>query len=144
MPLGIRKSSDRRDLDRVPLTMYLNEYVQDRLHRAVTTNVSPTGIYLHRTLTAGARDLKCGREDRFVHLEFALPGTGETIWARGQVRYDEVERQSRAADAMVHGTGIYLTDLARAHAKILREYVQDRKRDRLRQILDLIRRNRYH
>lgn len=129
----------RRDVDRIPLKMFLNEYVSDRLHRAVTTNISPTGLYLHRVFAAGHRRLQFGREDRYVQLEFALPGTSDTIWARGEIRYDEL-----GMEAMVHGTGIFLTDIARPQARLLREYVIDRKRQRLQEILALIRRNRYH
>jgi hypothetical protein len=129
----------RRDSDRIPLQMFLNEYVSDRLQRAVTTNISPTGLYLHRVFGAGKKYLQFGREDRYVQLEFALPGTSETIWARGEVRFDEL-----GGESMVHGTGIFLTDIARGHQKMLKEYVIDKKRQRLQQILELIRRNRYH
>jgi hypothetical protein len=129
----------RRDTDRIPLQIFLNEYVSDRLHRAVTTNISPTGLYVNRVFAAGHRRLQFGREDRYVQLEFALPDTSDTIWARGEVRYDEL-----GGESMVHGTGIYLTDIARGHSKLLKEYVYDRKRRRLQQILELIRKNRYH
>lgn len=133
---------NRRDSDRIPLEMFLNEYVADRLHRAVTSNISPTGLYVHRVFAAGHRRLQFGRDQRLVQLEFALPGTSDSIWARGEIRFDAVGDNSAAE--MVHGTGIHLRDIARAHARLLRDYVLDRKRDRLQQILELVRRNRYH
>ena len=82
---------NRREVDRIPLKMFLNEYVQDRPHRAVTTNISPTGLYVNRVFAAGKKHLQFGREDRYVQLEFALPGTSDTIWARGEIRYDELD-----------------------------------------------------
>ncbi len=148
----------RRDVDRIPLRIFLNEYVADRLHRAVTANISPTGLYVHRVFAAGLKRLQFGREDRFVQLEFTLPESDEVIWARGEIRYDELDeseperapRRRRGENAralgpsMVHGTGIFITDIAGAHARLLRDYVLDRKRQRLQEILTLIRRNRYH
>jgi hypothetical protein len=130
---------NRRDSDRIPLKMFLNEYVQEHVHRAVSTNISPHGLYLNRVFSAGKRHLQFGREDRYVQLEFALPGTSDTIWARGEIRYDELN-----AGPLVHGTGIRLKDIARGHARLLKEYVIDTKRQRLKEILEIIRRNRYH
>jgi hypothetical protein len=129
---------DRRDDHRIPIRMFLNEYVRERHHRAVTTNLSPTGLFVHRVFSAGQKRLAFGRQDRYVQLEFTLPGVNETIWARGEVRYDELDA------TMVHGTGIYLTDIARGHQRLLKEYVLDEKRRRLKNILELIRKNRYH
>src|SRR4051794_360688 len=60
---------DRRDDHRIPLRMFLNEYVRDRHHRAVTTNVSPTGLFVHRVFSAGQKRLAFGRQDRYVQLE---------------------------------------------------------------------------
>lgn len=130
---------ERRDNQRIPLKIFLNEYVDERLHRGMTANISPTGLYMNRVFGAGLRHLQFGREDRFVQLEFALPGTSDTIWARGEIRYDELN-----AGELVHGTGIHFVDMARGHQRLLNEFVIDRKRQRLREILELIRRNRYH
>jgi hypothetical protein len=136
---------DRRDVDRVAVQIFLNEYVSDRLHRAVTTNVSPTGLYVHRVFSNGLRRLQFGREDRRVQLEFALPGMSDTIWACGEVRYDELGHAARSGDeAMVHGTGIQFVAIARGHARLLRDFVIERKRQRLKQLLELVRKNRYH
>jgi c-di-GMP-binding flagellar brake protein YcgR len=133
-------SEERRDLDRVPLQIFINEYVADRLHRAVTTNVSATGVYVNRVFSAGHRRLQFGREERFVQLEFALPGSSEIIWARGEVRFDNLGGE----EEMVHGTGIEFVAIARGHARLLRQYILERKRQRLQQILQLVRQNRYH
>jgi hypothetical protein len=137
---------DRRDDHRIPLRIFLNEYVRDRPQRAVTSNISPTGLFVHRVFSTGYKHLQFGREDRYVQLEFALPGTSDTIWARGEVCFDELgsPETSSFGDGMVHGTGIHLTDLARGHARLLKDYVLDEKRRRLQRILELVRKNRYH
>ena len=128
--------SNRRDDDRIPLELFLNTYVAERPYRAVTTNISTTGIYFSRVY-APTRMAQFAREDRFVQIEMALPGGGDTIWARGEIRYDEL------GAGLVHGTGIYLKDIARGHQKMLREFVVEHRRQRLTQILQLIRKNRY-
>ena len=51
------------------------------------------------------------RESRVVALEFELPGTGETIWARGEVTHD-------ALDDYFHGQGIRFTGMAKLHARL--------------------------
>ena len=123
--------SERRFGCRVPLEMFLNEYVDDRLHRCLTTNVSESGLYVHKLRALSAR------RPRPLQLEFELPGTNEIIWARGEVAYE-------AADPLFHGTGIRLTGIAGLHARLLRDFVRQKRSAQLRSLLDQIRRNRYH
>ncbi len=122
--------SERRFGYRVPLEMFLNEYVEDRLHRCVTANVSETGLYLHGLLSNE-------RKRRNVQLEFELPGTGEVIWAAGQVAYKQV-------DPYFHGTGVRLTGITGVHARLMRDYVREKRKEQLNELLKLIRQNRYH
>lgn len=124
-------SHDRRLGYRVPLEMFLNEYVQDRAHRALTVNISETGIYLNKVITS------ISRPTRVVGLEFELPGTGEMIWARGEVCYDSL-------DDYFHGQGVRITGIPKVHAKMLRDYCIEKRRAQLGELLDRIRRNRYH
>ena len=131
-----RWRGERRDLERVPLSIFLDEYVDDRPHRALTTNLSATGLYMHRVATRSSRQF--GRHSRHVQLEFALPGTTDTIWARGEIRYDELGMD------LVHGTGVALVDMARGHQRLIRDYLYEQRRERLQQILELVRQNRYH
>lgn len=131
-----RRSGERRDLERVPLALFVDEYVEERPHRAMTTNVSASGLYLHRV--ASPRSRQFGRPSRHVQIELALPGTSDTIWARGEIRYDEI------GDDLVHGTGVELVGLARGHQRLLGDYLYEHRRRRLTEILELIRRNRYH
>jgi hypothetical protein len=128
--------SERRDLERVPLEIFLDEYVDDRPHRALTTNISATGLYMHRVATRASRWFR--RQSRHVQLELTLPGTGDSIWARGEIRYDELGMD------LVHGTGVELVDMARGHQQLIRDYLYEQKKARLRQILELVRKNRYH
>jgi hypothetical protein len=128
---------ERRDDDRIPFELFINEYVAERPHRAVTTNISPTGLYVNRV----ARRIHA-RDQRFVQLELALPGTGDCIWARGEIRYDELG--FGGGEAMVHGAGIRLVTIARGHARLLRDFVVEQKRQKLERLLALVRYNRYH
>jgi hypothetical protein len=132
-----RESGERRDLLRVPLEIFLDEYVDDRPHRALTTNVSATGLYMHRVARPG-RITSFRRTTKNVQLEFKLPGTRDSIWARGQIRFDELGHD------LVHGTGVELTDMARGHRSMLKDYLYDYRKRKLEQILELIRANRYH
>jgi hypothetical protein len=132
--------SHKRDHDRVQVEMFLNQYVDERLERGVTSNVSPTGMYLHRVLK---RSL--GRSTRFVQLEFTIPGTREIVWARGEVRRDELELPPWRRDSeLVHGTGVRLLEMPRAHRRMWSDFVYEKKRQRVQEILELVRRNRYH
>jgi hypothetical protein len=129
-----------RDHDRVQYKLFLNQYVDERLERGVTSNVSPTGMYVHRAVKRHH-----GRSTRYVQLEFNLPGTSEIIWARGEVRRDELELPPwRRPSELVHGTGVKLLDMPRAHQKMWRDFVHEHKVRRVKEILELIRRNRHH
>ena len=123
--------SERRLGYRIPLEMFLNEYVRDRLHRCVSTDISESGLYVHKLITPKPR-----RPDA-LQLEFELPGTGEVIWARGEVAYEQY-------DEHFHGTGVRLTGIANLHARMLRDYVREKRKALLRDLLDEIRRARYH
>jgi hypothetical protein len=129
-----------RDHDRIPYEMFLNQYVDERLERGVTSNVSPTGLYVHRPLKQ-----HLGRSTRYVQLEFQFPESNEVIWALGEVRRDELELPPWRRDSqIVHGSGVKLVEMPRAHARMWREFVHEKKVRRVKEILELIRRNRYH
>lgn len=131
-----RRFAERRDLERVPLEIFLDEYIDDRPHRALTTNLSATGLYMHRVATRSSRWFR--RQSRHVQLELTLPGTRDSIWARGEIRYDELGLD------LVHGTGVALVDMARGHQRLIRDYLYEQRKARLQQILELVRANRYH
>ena len=120
----------RQDDFRVPLQMFLNEYVNDDPFRCMTFNLSPNGLYVNRLQQPISRTPVVG-------LEFELPGTAEVVWARGEVRFD-------AMDDYFHGTGIQFTGMARKHKSLVRDFVVEHRSKRLRQLLANIRRNRMH
>lgn len=132
-----RSHAERRDRDRVPLGLLLDEYVGDRMHRAMAVNVSPTGLYLDRLFGAGLEKLQLGREDRQVQLEFTLPETHESIWALAEIRYDHVEGV-RNRLAVVHGTGVKFTAMAKKHERLLYDFVFEHRRRGLQSLLDRI------
>src|SRR4051812_33467711 len=101
---------DRRYVNRVPLEMYLNTYVMDRPHRAVSVNLSESGVFLNTV----ARDPLPPRTP--VGLEFTLPGVRETIWAAGEMRYD-------AIDDYFYGNGIRFVAMASLHERMLRQFL---------------------
>ncbi len=127
----------RHDDYRVPLQMFLNEYVNDDPYRCMSFNLSPNGIYLNRLKQPVERMLHPLPETPVVGLEFELPGTSEVVWARGEVRFD-------AMDDYFHGTGVLFTGIARKHKNLVRDFVVEHRTKRLRQLLASIRRNRMH
>lgn len=121
-------SRDRRLGFRVPLEIFLNEYIKEQPFRALTANVSDTGVYLHRVKDPVGDEV----DGQVVGLEFELPGTGEVIWARGEICHGQDER-------MVWSSGVRFTAMARTHARLLRDYCIEARRRRLGTLLERIR-----
>jgi hypothetical protein len=121
---------DRRLGFRVPLQIFLNKYIKDRPFRALTSNLSDTGIYLQIVKTPWMPE----EHDKAVPvgLEFELPGTGEIIWARGEICY-------QASDDMVHGAGIRFTAMPEKYARMVRDYCVEARRSHLSDLLGRIR-----
>jgi hypothetical protein len=118
--------TERRRLFRVPVQMFLNEYVRETPGRALAMNLSDTGMFVGRVLGPLARP------DASVQMEFALPGTSEVIWAAGEVRYDVL-------DDAFHGTGVRFVAMAGRHARLIRDYVGHLRAEHLRRLLERIR-----
>src|SRR5437762_1007240 len=110
-------SSDRRWGHRLPLEMYLNTYVADRPARGFTSNLSESGLYLN-TLS---RELLPPQTP--VGLEFSLPGIPETIWAAGELCYEE-------PDDYFNGSGIRFVAMAGLHERMLTEFLKEARRKR--------------
>lgn len=121
---------DRRLGFRVPLQIFLNKYVKDRPFRALTSNLSETGIYLQIVKTPWMPELP--ESSVPIGLEFELPGTGEIIWARGEVCYG-------SADDMVQGAGIRFTAMPTVHARLIRDFCVESRRAHLGSLLERIR-----
>jgi c-di-GMP-binding flagellar brake protein YcgR len=122
-------SRDRRLGFRVPLEIFLTQYIRERPFRGLTSNISDTGLYLETVKTAQPR-LAAGRAT--VGLEFELPGTGEIIWARGEVCYGQ-------PDGYTLGCGVRFTAMPLVHARLVREYCIEARRAHLNALLDRIR-----
>jgi hypothetical protein len=118
--------SERRTGYRIPLKMHANEYIGERLYRGIVTSLSESGLQLSRLL------VPVDRRTSSVQLELMLPGTADTIWATGAVCYDTF-------DSYFHGTGVRLTGIAQAHARLLRNFVMDTRVMRLRRFLAQLR-----
>ena len=123
--------TNRRASYRIPTHLFLNEIVRDKAHRCMAVNLSSSGIFLNRLLQP------MQRPDPVVGLEFQLPETSEVIWARGEARFDRL-------DPYFHGTGIEFTGMARAHKRLLQDYVQERRDHALQALLRKVRRSRLH
>jgi hypothetical protein len=120
---------ERRLGTRIPLEILMNEYLNDRPHRALTVNISETGVLVNKVATS------FNRRTRVVGLEFALPGVSDLIWARGEICYDTF-------DDNLHGQGIRFTGMPKTYARLLRDYCIEKRREQLGQLLDRIRRGR--
>jgi c-di-GMP-binding flagellar brake protein YcgR len=119
---------DRRIGLRVPLEIFVNQYIADRPCRALTTNVSETGIHLTR-VTLPRRPAAA---ERLVGLELELPGTGEVIWARGEICYQQ-------RGGALTATGVRFDAMPRIHARLVRDFCHERRRSRLAAMLDRVR-----
>jgi len=119
-------SHDRRLGNRISLEVLMNEYLHDRPYRALTLNISETGVYVNKVVTSLAR------RSRVVGLEFELPGTSELIWARGEICHDTI-------DDCFHGQGIRFTGMPKVHQKLIRDYCVEKRREQLAGLLERIR-----
>ncbi len=124
-------SYERRLGNRIPLEVFMNEYLNDRPHRALTVNISESGMYVNKVAASFSR------RSRVVGLEFTLPGISEVIWARGEICYDMF-------DDHLHGQGIRFTGMPRAYARMLRDFCIEKRREQLAGLLERIRRTRAH
>jgi hypothetical protein len=119
-------SQDRRQEVRLPVEICVQQFLAGDPYLGLTRDVSERGLYvtaprlLHDAVWYGAP----------LQLEFALPGTGETIWARGLVCHEDSEEGPEH-----RGLGIRLIDMAERHAKFLRDYVESVRRARLHNLL---------
>lgn len=112
----------------MPLELFLNEYVDDRVYRQVATNLSEDGMFLEGPPL---------RRRGPVQLELEIPGCEEAIWATGAVTH-------QIYDDYHHGSGVKLVGLPRLHAVRLREYVLAKRQGQVTDILERLRRNRDH
>jgi len=109
-----RRPEDRRGGGRVKLDMFFNQYIHDHPVRTLAVNVSEHGMAAHRLVE------RVTHHARVVSVEFELPGTGETIWAKGETLFERIDRD-------FHRAGIRFLAMARRHERLVREFVWDRR-----------------
>ena len=109
---------ERRNESRVPLEMYLTTYVQDRPLRGFTANVSESGLYIN------TRPSSRLPQRTWLGLELELPGVPETIWAAGELCYDEL-------DDYFLGNGIRFVAMARRHLGLLSAFLTGLRQGKL-------------
>jgi c-di-GMP-binding flagellar brake protein YcgR len=100
---------NRRFNARVPAEMYVSAYLLDQPQRAVTVDISESGLYLN----ALVQQPYAPRTP--VGLEFRLPTLGETLWVAGETCRDSL-------DDYFYGFGVRFVRMANLHRRMLREY----------------------
>jgi c-di-GMP-binding flagellar brake protein YcgR len=104
----------------------VTSYVHDRPVRGIAANLSDTGINM------SALSLLAPPPGLVVGLEMELPGVGDSIWAAGQICY-------RKDDRLASGLGIRFLAMARTHARTVRDFCIELRRQNLGTILARIR-----
>jgi hypothetical protein len=119
-------SNDRRQQVRLPVEICVQQFMAGEAYLGLTRDLSERGLYI----TAPRLVDSAVWYGAPMQLEFALPGTGETIWARGQVCHEDSD-----GPVSGRGLGIRLIDMAEKHARSLRAYVESVRRARLHNLL---------
>ena len=105
---------NRRLSQRLPMRVFMNEYVADEPCQALARDFSETGLALLKLpeRTPPAVDV--------VTLEVELPGTNETIWASAQPRFESLNRDYQIS-------GLRFVSMARKHERLIRDYLRERR-----------------
>ena|SRR5438876_993029 len=106
--------NNRRSAQRVPIKLFCAEHLGPRDLQSVATDMSELGLSLRRV--GGTRM----PAHEAIGLEFALPGTGEIIWAHAETQFEDIDRG-------VHRAGLRFVGMARNHARLLHDYLMDRR-----------------
>ena len=127
-------ASNRRVAQRVPIKLFCEEHLRARDLQSVAIDMSELGLSLRRL---GGTPSPAHEA---IGLEFALPGTGEIIWAHAETQFE-------AVDHGVHRAGLRFVGMAHKHERLLHDYLMDRRlralqlappswRQRLRSLID--------
>ena len=117
---------DRRFGFRIPLEVMFTSYVRDRPVRALSADLSDSGLGL-ATVTGLAPP-----PGAVVGVELELPGVTDSIWARGEITHTR-------PGSLASGLGLRFVAMARAHARVLRDFVVESRRSHLGGLLARIR-----
>lgn len=122
------QTRDRRIGFRVPLEIFITQYINDRPYRALTTDISDSGLRVD-TVTVARRHLRDAGQA--FGMEIELPGAGEIIWARGRLCHSRVSGPTMAA-------GIRFTGMPKVHQRLLRDYCIEARHAHLDALLQRI------
>lgn len=120
-------SYDRRKEVRLPVEICVQQFLAGESYLGLTRDLSERGLYITAPRIQDERLTWFGAP---LQVELALPGTGETIWARGLVCHEDALNENE-----VRGLGVRLIDMAEKHATSLRSYVESIRRARLHNLL---------
>ena len=104
----------------------VTSYVHDRPVRGLVTNVSDSGMSL------SAISMLAPPPGLVVGVELEIPGLDDSIWAAAQVAY-------RTDDGLASGIGLRFVAMARAHARMIRDFCIEMRRKNLGSLLARIR-----
>jgi hypothetical protein len=104
------RNFENRVEPRKPLDVYLNKLVEDEPYMVRSSDISATGIYLHKLIEPELD------EGTMVSLEFMLPNSEEVLWARGTVM-----RETRRWGT--DGLGIWFTILPGTYRRLIEDFV---------------------
>jgi hypothetical protein len=124
---SVAMSYDRRKEVRLPVEICVQQFLAGESYLGLTRDLSERGLYITAPRSFDERATWFGAP---LQLELALPGTGETIWARGLVCHEDSLDNDE-----VRGLGVRLIDMADRHAQSLRSYVESIRRARLHNVL---------
>jgi len=96
-----------------------NELVAERQLIGIISDVSEQGLRVER--------LARNTGSRIVQVEFELPGTNETIWAKGELCFDRL-RHTATGLQPVRTSGVRLVAAAQKHLRLMRDYVIELRR----------------
>jgi c-di-GMP-binding flagellar brake protein YcgR len=117
---------ERRLGYRIPFETMVTSYVHDRPVRAMTSNLSDTGMSLT------AISMVAPPPGMVVGIEIDLPGMDDSIWASGQICY-------RTDDHIASGLGVRFLAMAKSQARMIRDYCVEARRQNLGALLARIR-----
>ncbi len=112
----------RRGGLRVNAAGLCTEINEDAEQLGLLLDLSEVGLRLERPYQYQPRR---GRE-RVVQIEFEHPAVDELIWAKGVIRFDQLEPwRDRGVTRVRRTSGVEIVAAATRHLRLLREYVCD-------------------
>lgn len=106
---------DRRRANRIPVSFYVDQIIDESIHRSFTTSLSVTGLFTEAIASP------LGRYPTHVQLELPLPGERDTLWARAEIVHEK-------SGPIFHGTALRFTTMANRHRRWLGEWIQETRR----------------